>query len=219
MNERINNYTKKYYKKLAKTVISLEPYIKNGTVLDIGSNIGLFSKAICDNIPYENIYLFEPCKELYDHSKELLKNNNNVFFYNTAIGDQNGTIEIYKSTNANIGWNTILKKDPKQEDNFYLTMDKEICSINRLDDLCKNINKIDFIKIDVEGYERYVLLGGMALIKKFKPYMYIEVGWGTKHPEWFENEKIYNELFSIGYKQVKFTDKTKDILFECEKEK
>lgn len=35
--------------------------------------------------------------------------------------------------------------------------------------------KIDFIKIDVEGFEKEVLLGGVELIKRDKPQIYIEI--------------------------------------------
>ena len=93
-------------------------------------------------------------------------------------------------------------------------MDQHQCKIVKLDDYYKDINNIDFIKIDVEGYEAYVIEGALNLIKKFKPYIYVEVGWGTRHPYWNYNKTIYNKLFTMGYKKVVFSDKTQDILFE-----
>ena len=39
----------------------------------------------------------------------------------------------------------------------------------------KNINRIDLIKIDVEGYELNVLRGGIKSIEKFKPILFIEL--------------------------------------------
>lgn len=84
--------------------------------------------------------------------------------------------------------------------------------LRKLDDY--EIEKVDFIKIDVEGLEYKVLEGGMKLISNHKPYILIEVGWGTRHPEWSDCEKQYNKLFDIGYKRVTFSDQTEDILFE-----
>ena len=53
-----------------------------------------------------------------------------------------------------------------------------------------NIEKIDFIKIDVEGWEEQVLEGAMHTILKYKPIMYIEI--------WNKNYKhINNILFQI----------------------
>jgi uridine kinase len=86
--------------------------------------------------------------------------------------------------------------------------------IIRLDDYYKDIKNIDFIKIDVEGYEALVIEGAFELIKKFKPYLYVEVGWGTNHPTWEYNYEIYKKLFEIGYKEVNFENITMDILFE-----
>jgi hypothetical protein len=91
-------------------------------------------------------------------------------------------------------------------------MIKESCIVKKLDNY--QIDNVDFIKIDVEGYEHKVLEGGINLISKYKPYILIEVGWGTKHPNWKECEKQYNILFEIGYKKVIFKNYTEDILFE-----
>lgn len=52
-------------------------------------------------------------------------------------------------------------------------MEKHLCKVIKLDEYYKNINNIDFIKIDVEGYEAYVIEGSFELIKKFKPYIYM----------------------------------------------
>ncbi|MDP7196601.1 MAG: FkbM family methyltransferase [SAR202 cluster bacterium] len=65
-------------------------------------------------------------------------------------------------------------------------------SLKKLDDL--NIKeKIDFIKIDVEGNEKYVILGGIETIKKNKPIIWVET--------WEENSHLIVDLFKkIGYK-------------------
>jgi hypothetical protein len=91
-------------------------------------------------------------------------------------------------------------------------MIKEECNLKKLDDY--EINNVDFIKIDVEGFENKVLKGGMNLISKYKPYILIEVGWGTRHPNWKKCEKQYNKLFDIGYKKHVFKNYTEDVLFE-----
>ena len=55
---------------------------------------------------------------------------------------------------------------------------------------------------------------GANIIKKYKPYILIEVGWGTNHPNWEQCKKQYNKLFDIGYKKINFNNYTEDILFE-----
>ena len=55
-----------------------------------------------------------------------------------------------------------------------------------------NFPKMDFIKMDVEGWEEQVLEGGRNTILKYKPRMYIEI-WPKKY------EKISDMLREMGY--------------------
>jgi FkbM family methyltransferase len=211
MDDVIRNFRSHYYE-CENIVKKYNIYIENSDILDIGSNIGLFSEAIVKNTNYKSIHLFEPSKEYYEHSKKLLQNYDNIFFNNYGLSNIANTKTLYKCAGSNIGWNTFLEKDPNQPNDFINNMIKENCVLKKLNDY--EIDNVDFIKIDVEGYENKVLDGGMHLISKYKPYILIEVGWGTNHPNWEECEKQYNKLFDIGYKKVIFTNDTEDILFE-----
>ena len=195
-------------------IMEYKNLLEDKDILDIGSNVGLISLTICENIKYKSLHLFEPHPDYYNYSKNILKDYDNIFFNNVGVSNIQGDEILYANRGENLGWNTFLKKDPLQNDNFINNMDTYTCKIIKLDDYYSNIKNIDFIKIDVEGYEAYVIEGAFELIKKFKPYIYVEVGWGTNHPNWDYNNNIYNKLFDIGYKTVKFTDKTQDILFE-----
>ena len=72
----------------------------------------------------------------------------------------------------------------------------------RLDDLLASKN-IGFIKIDVEGHEKNVLMGGENLIKKNKPILLVEI------EERHSKEKVedtINFINNLGYKSY-FLDK------------
>jgi FkbM family methyltransferase len=211
MDIAVKNFRGHYF--LCEDIVKkYKKYIQNGVILDIGSNVGFFSEAIIKNTNYKSLHLFEPSADYYEYSKTLLKDSKNIYFNNYGLSSIDDTKTLYKSPNSNIGWNTFLEKDPNQPDYFINYMIKETCSLKKLDDY--KIDNVDFIKIDVEGFEHKVLEGGMNLISKYKPYILIEVGWGTKHPNWEECEKQYNKLFDIGYKKVIFKNHTEDILFE-----
>jgi FkbM family methyltransferase len=214
INERILNFHTSRINCFKTQILAYSKYIDNKDILDIGSNIGLISFAICSNLNYKSIHLFEPNIFYFNYSKELLKDYNNIYFNNVGVGNTNKEELLYCCRNENIGWNTFLKKDPLQNDNFINNMDQQLCKIITLDDYYKNIENIDFIKIDVEGYEAYVIEGAIKLIEKFKPYIYVEIGWGINHPFWNFNVEIYNKLFKLGYKKIEFSNETKDILFE-----
>lgn len=111
---------------------------------------------------------------------------------------------------SNIGWNTMVDYDPGQTytysgaNGFYKYMDKEIVSCITIDDYVeqKNIRSLDLIKIDVEGYCGPVLKGALKSIERFKPLLFVEICWGTKHPNWETNKLIYKNILDMGYKTV-----------------
>lgn len=191
---------------------------EDSVVFDIGFNIGLFSRIICKNGKYHSIHGFEPVKKYFDISKEIIGIYPNVKINNVGLSNKEENLTIYKCENS-IGWNSFLLKDPNQPKGLLPieNLSPEICKVITLDSYCQenNIDKIDFVKIDVEGFECKVLDGFLGTLSKLekKPYFYIEVGWGVNHPEWSYCETIYNKLFEIGYTKVDFTEKTKDILF------
>lgn len=189
-------------------------YLTDKVIIDVGSNIGLFSKTIANTVQYKHIHLFEPCTRYLNESKSLLRNFSNITYNNFALSDSEKTETLYKS-NENVGWNTLYTKDPVQGEGFLERMEPEVINTVKLDDYYKDIDDIGFIKIDVEGYERYVLEGALNLIKKFMPYILIEVAWGTDHPEWEKNKETYKKLFEMGYEPFDLDSikGTNDILF------
>ena len=100
--ESFSNSRKIYFE---KQILSYNTYLLNKDILDIGSNIGLISLAICNNLKYKSIHLFEPI-------------SNNV-----GVGNINEEKILYSSKDDNIGWNTFLKKDLLQNDIFINKMD------------------------------------------------------------------------------------------------
>ena len=80
----------------------------------------------------------------------------------------------------------------------------------RLDEL--NINsKIDFIKIDTEGSELYVLEGAINTINKNKPLIQVETNKLSEINFNYDKSKIYNFLYNLGY--VIYDDDNNDPIF------
>lgn len=192
-------------------------------IFDVGSNIGLFTLAICESHPYKKVFLFEPVREYFEASKKLLKAYSNLTFVNKGASDQAQKLTIYKNKNlANIGWNSFLEKDPMRPDQLLPKdkMEPEECELISLSEFCSQnkIEKVDLIKIDVEGFEYLVIAGLLSFLEGLtpenRPYLFVEVGWGTNHPNWDIAGQIYEKLFCIGYKRISFCQKTMDILFE-----
>lgn len=216
MTDKYFNFLNNYYSICLELVLENSNHLKNAVIIDVGSNIGIFAKCIAETLPYNHIHLFEPSKEYLEESKKILEKFSNITFNNCGLSDVNNELILYKSKDDNIGWNTLYEKDPLQDKSFLNRMNIESVKVVKLDDYYKDIEKIDFIKIDVEGYERNVLEGSWGLIEKFKPYILVEVAWGINHPDWELNKKTYEKLFSLGYEKIDLDsiENTKDVLFK-----
>lgn len=145
----------------------------DSVILDCGANIGIFSLYASFLSPKGRIYSFEPTKATFGIlKKNIISNNlqNNIFVLNTALGDKKGKTKLIVSDNNMGGGNMILDSDflKGKESNYDKT---EFIEMTTIDDFIKenNIQKVDFIKIDTEGYEKQILKGGQKTIKKFHP--------------------------------------------------
>lgn len=139
-------------------------------MLDIGANTGYYGILASYLFPKSNVYSFEPIKKHCDIINESVKINNikNLHINQIALGDKEEVnVDIY-----NAGSGTSLIKG-------FTKSDEGITKVNiqTLDSLSDNnqINKIDFIKIDVEGFELQVLKGGEKTINKNKPVLFVEI--------------------------------------------
>lgn len=62
-----------------------------------------------------------------------------------------------------------------------------------------NLDKVNFIKMDVEGWEYKTLLGARRTIEKFKPILLIEMNFGTLQIQGADYKMIYDFLIELNY--------------------
>ena len=147
--------------------------------LDIGANIGNYSKLLI-NKTNAKIYAYEPLEKSFDELKKIKEIHKDRFFIEKlALGNEDG---IKKISSAN---------DKSEKASFEKNLDKLSfidkdnlrefdVSIKKLDSLnfFNSHSKVDFLKIDVEGYEYEVLLGGKKFIDFNSPkFIQIEINW------------------------------------------
>jgi FkbM family methyltransferase len=139
-------------------------------VFDIGANIGEttlnFSKRINSN---GMIHSFEPADNCYKKLEKniLLNKFINIKVNYFGLGDTEGKFYLESDVKNNKGANKVHLNSQKESN----------IEIKRLDNYVENekIEKIDLIKIDVEGFEYNVLIGGELSIGKFRPVLFIEL--------------------------------------------
>lgn len=149
-----DKYDEKEYNKLN---------LSGNVCLDIGAHIGLWTKKLSKD--FNQVICFEPLQKHIDCHKKNCKELDNITLHECALSDSE-TDSIMTTNNLNSGMATLL--EPNWEDK-----DTVIVKTKTLDSF--NLPKVDFIKIDVEGYELQVLSGGRETITKYKPKIYIEI--------------------------------------------
>lgn len=138
----------------------LDLAIKGKLCLDIGANIGVIAMAL----KHEgfDVVAFEPQPEVF----KLLKKNVGDNVHNVALGDAPGMApmpKVYYSDKGNFGGLGIGTKS------IYGDYQVPVATLDSF-----GFTNVGFIKMDVEGYEKMVLVGGRETILREKPIMYIE---------------------------------------------
>lgn len=136
--------------------------------LDIGGNIGFWSKLLAEK--FQMVYAFEP---VYRFRECFLKNvtEHNVFLFDYGFSDKQEVKTIQWDPKATGG--ALVSKS---EMHILKGNHTEKCEFVTLENFGSEhiLEKIDFIKLDCEGYEYFILKGGEELIKEHKPVINIE---------------------------------------------
>ena len=153
----------------------------NGAVfLDCGANFGMFTIEIAKQMKnWGKVYSFEPQKQIYNAMCGTLALNNllNVATENIALGSYIGKIKVPifdYSIKENYGGLELnkdvgsIKVDGRKLENT--TMDE--VTIRTLDSF--KFDRVDLIKIDVEGMELDILKGSSLILKNLKPILFYE---------------------------------------------
>jgi len=177
--------------------------LKKGMVcFDVGANIGYYtlleSKMVGDE---GKVIAIEPSPINFKQLQKNIQNEKakNVELYQIAGGDQNSTIKFLLDPHSNLS--RIISNEEKVREKG------EIVDVpmKKLDSFLEasTIKTLDFIRMDVEGYEFNILEGMRNSIKKFRPAIQMEVhtrilGYEKtqKLLEWFMSEK-YEVVYYI----------------------
>jgi FkbM family methyltransferase len=169
---------------------------KDSIFIDVGANIGLYtlcaSKLIGEN---GKVFCFEPYSENFNSLTNNIAINNllNVQAEKLAVGEKEGSIKLYYDTREkNLG----MVSSNYIEDSF-----SEEVKMVSLDSYLQNkpFDRIDFIKIDIEGSEYSALLGMQNILTTYYPSLLIEI---LDNNELSDNSARINAyLEKLGYRK------------------
>jgi len=168
--------------------------VTNPIVIDIGANIGhhsLFAATIA-----EQVHSFEPFPAVFEKIKEKIKINNisNITIHEIGLGESNEDLPYTPPDSCNTGTGSFTNRSKEISSRLSLPVRKG-------DDYLKSLNltKIDFIKMDIEGYEPQALRGLKNTLEKYRPIVFFE---------WSTNERNidvkHNDLFPCKYQIFDF---------------
>lgn len=175
------------------------------TVMDIGANIGEWTLRMANTVGSKGrVYSFEPNPIINQSLSKTLRINNlsqvilSQVVLDNCLGDSKFTIPLDKYGRA-IHGESILGTEEGDWNIF-----TEVCKTKTIEvkttsldqfAIDKSIERLDFVKIDVEGKELNVLQGGKATFSRFTPALILEVGC----EEVSNRKRIADLLRSWGY--------------------
>ena len=197
---------------------AIEKLTNHGDVcLDIGANIGIYSLIFAKlSGNCQNVHSFEPVNHI--RSKFILNsrlnNFDNININPFALGAKTEVINMNQvkkgifrggtsSFIKNENWESLNKED------FEIVPVKVKTLDNYVEE--KNLDKLNFIKIDVEGFEWNVLQGGKKTLESFKPYILMEYDFKRHNNQ--QKPQEYKEFFEgIGYEAYEFIAKKGELI-------
>ena len=133
-----------------------------GTACDIGANVGNHSRFFARR--FEQVFSFEPNPLIIDLLRFNTKNFPNIVVYETALGNSENLARL-AGDETNLGNYSIIHSSDDEvkidhsNPNQYLEV-----QIRTLDSMIDSLGNLQFIKIDVEGFEYQVFLGAAQSI-------------------------------------------------------
>ncbi len=158
----------------------LQSYLEHDdVVVDIGAQIGIITSQTSRMIgPYGTVMCFEPDPLNFDSLKGLCERNGlfNARLWKLALGDTDGIVRFRRPVGSwgasMVGENSDIIDDAFRASDF---AEFEI-ACRRLDNVMSRlpVDRIDLIKLDVDGPEMSILRGAIETITRFRPVIVVE---------------------------------------------
>jgi len=171
------------------------------TILDIGANVGVFTKTAHFVFPESDIHAFEPLGECYDELCRLKNQIANLTCHNIALGAESKETIIHH--NAYHYSSSLLEMEDTHKEMFPFTSREtpETVRVEKLDSVLEatSIRRPILIKIDVQGFEKQVLEGARKTLE-YIDYMICELSF----VELYRGQPLFREMYhyldELGFK-------------------
>lgn len=171
--------------------------VKNKTFIDVGAAFGYELDVALQN-GYSNLIGFECRSDEYQRLLTKFQHYSSVTLIHACVSNSSGIQKLWRAKDSS----SLIEKEikhalwkAKRETRKY-----EYVPVVKLDDIEERMKiegDVSLIKIDVQGYEPYVISGAEKLIRKFHPDIFYEISnlWD------FDGKKLIEYVFGnmMGY--------------------
>jgi FkbM family methyltransferase len=175
----------------------------NLVIYDIGAAEGFVSSCLAKLPNVSDVHAFEPLPDFFERLKTNTQAYDKVACHNLALSNEEGTFPMFVNT-----WETTSSLLPAAEllkeqiPDIDLKRSVDIQAI-RLDNYVaeKKLPKPDVIKMDVQGFEKKVIEGGVNTVRSSK-YCFIEMSFQQLYDEAPLFDEIYQLMRDLGFSIV-----------------
>jgi FkbM family methyltransferase len=175
--------------------------LKPRVILDIGANRGMFSRCAHYVFPDATIYAFEPLRDCYEKLRNLRSKIKKLECYNVALAGEVGEKVIHRSSYDYSS--SLLEMEGLHKEAFPYTAGERLekVQVNTLDGILHDrfLEKPILMKIDVQGYEKFVLLGAQRTLQQ-TDYVLCEMSVRPLYQGQALFDEIYRRLASSGFR-------------------
>ncbi len=160
---------------LAKIFVIIDRLPAGAVIVDGGANAGFFTVPVGNRTRGRDIalYSFEPQRQIFQGLAGSLALNDldHVRLYNMALGDRKGFVDL---PDVDYGrpqdFGTVqIDSEPIETRDLVNPRQAEIITLDSLD-----LPRLDFVKLDVEGFECAAIQGGLKTIRQHRPWIWVE---------------------------------------------
>ncbi len=166
---------------------------KANFIIEVGANIGLDTINLAKQYRASRIIAFEPSSRFMPYLKKNVANLLNVSVFPYFLSDKKETITLNNNSTSASVIEDITSTFP--------TVQKEEKESTTIDEFCKDMAKLDLLKIDTDGFDFKVLKGGEETIKRLTPFLIVEFSGYFLEKLGFSLNKLADLLEVLGYKQ------------------